>query len=129
LLQAPDLAESDDVADPPCADRGVAAELLRRLRGRLRTTEAARIEWIGVGRRALPGDRLTVAGPVDPERRHYVVATHSGVTLAPFLERLVRSELVDGNTEEALAQFRPDRFASSEWAPAPGRLVRTAGEQ
>jgi glycine/D-amino acid oxidase-like deaminating enzyme len=129
LLQAPDLDESADVSDPPRADGGVAAELLRRLRSRLRTTVAARIEWIGVGWRVLPGDRLTVAGPLDPERRQYVVATHSGVTLAPLLGRLVRSELVEGNTEEALAQFRPDRFASSEWAAAPGRLVRTAGEQ
>ena len=67
----------------------------------------------------LPGDRLTVAGPVDPERRCCDVATHSGVTLAPLLGRLVRSELVDGDTEETLAPFRPDRFTSSESAPAP----------
>ena len=129
LLQAPGLDDAADVSDPPRTDGGIAAELLRRLRRRLRTTEAARIEWIGVGWRVLPGDRLTVAGPVDPDRRYYVVATHSGVTLAPLLGRLVRSELVDGDTEETLAPFRPDRFASSEGAPAPARLIPTVGEQ
>ena len=45
---------------------------------------------------------------MDPERRHYVVATHSGITLARFLGWLVRSELVDGNTEGTLTPFRPD---------------------
>jgi glycine/D-amino acid oxidase-like deaminating enzyme len=129
LLQAPDLDAAADVADPPGPDGAVAAELLRRLRRHVRTTEEARVEWIGVGWRALPGDRLTVAGPVDPDRRHYVVATHSGVTLAPLLGRLVRSELVDGETEGILAPFRPDRFASSECTAAPGRLIRTMGEQ
>lgn len=129
LLQAPDLDDSADVSDPPRTDGEVAVELLRRLRRRVRTTDAAGIEWIGVGWRVLPEDRLTVAGPVDPDRRHYVVATHSGVTLAPLLGRLVRSELVEGGAEDALAPFRPQRFASSEAASAPARLVRTVGEQ
>jgi glycine/D-amino acid oxidase-like deaminating enzyme len=129
LLQAPDLDAAADVCDPPGTEGAVVAELLRRLPLRVRATEGARIERIAVGWRVLPGDRLTVAGPVDADRRHYVVATHSGVTLAPLLGRLVRSELVDGVTEGILAPFRPDRFASGEWTPAPGRLIRTMGEQ
>lgn len=129
LLQAPDLDGTADVAHPPLTDGAVATELLGRLRHRLRTTEDARIEWIGVGWRVLPHDRLTVAGPVDAGHRIYVVATHSGVTLAPLLGRLVRSELVDGNVEDLLAPFRPDRFARGTGTSSPGRLIRTVGEQ
>jgi glycine/D-amino acid oxidase-like deaminating enzyme len=129
LLQAPDLDAAADVAHPPSTHGTVSTELLRRLRRRLRTTEGTRIEWIAVGWRVLPQDRLAVAGPIDTERRVYVVATHSGVTLAPLLGRLVRSELADGNTEAMLGPFRPERFAASTSVPAQAQLIRRVGEQ
>ena len=128
LLQAPDLDANADVSNPPGTRSEVAAVMLARLHGRLRTIDVARIEWGGVGGRVLPRGRPTVAGPIDPQRRVYVVATHSGVTLAPLLGRLVRSELVDGNTEEILAPFRPERFTGGTGAPTRVRLIRTTGE-
>ena len=81
------------------------------------------------GWRVLPQDRLTVAGPIDTERRVYVVATHSGVTLAPLLRRLVRSELVDGTNEPMLGPFRPERFAAGTSVFAQAQLIRRVGEQ
>jgi len=43
----------------------------------------------------------------------YVVATHSGVTLAPALAELVASEVIDGADRAELARFRPGRFGSA----------------
>jgi glycine/D-amino acid oxidase-like deaminating enzyme len=48
----------------------------------------------------------------------YVVVTHSGVTLAPILGRYVTQEVMSGSRIEALAPFRPERFA--------GKMARTA---
>jgi glycine/D-amino acid oxidase-like deaminating enzyme len=41
---------------------------------------------------------------------YYVVVSHSGVTLAPFLGRAVAEEVVGGRTCDALGEFRPARF-------------------
>jgi glycine/D-amino acid oxidase-like deaminating enzyme len=40
-----------------------------------------------------------------------VAVSHSGVTLAPVLGRLVAKEVADGAPDGLLAPFRPDRFA------------------
>lgn len=40
----------------------------------------------------------------------YVVAAHSGVTLAPVLGELVANELIDSVAEQRLKPFRPGRF-------------------
>jgi glycine/D-amino acid oxidase-like deaminating enzyme len=65
-----------------------------------------------VGQRALPADGLTVAGPAGAAGRIYVVATHSGVTLAPLLGRLAADEIAAGELRDELAAFRPQRFAA-----------------
>jgi D-hydroxyproline dehydrogenase subunit beta len=61
-----------------------------------------------VGQRALPADGLPIVGPVG--ERGYVVVTHSGVTLAPLLGRLVAREVCTGDEEPRLAPYRLDRF-------------------
>jgi glycine/D-amino acid oxidase-like deaminating enzyme len=40
----------------------------------------------------------------------YVIATHSGITLAPLLGELIAEEIVSGEMSDLLAPFRPDRF-------------------
>jgi glycine/D-amino acid oxidase-like deaminating enzyme len=101
VLQALDL---DAGAGP------TGRELTRRLAALLKRGEHAALESIRVGRRALPADGLSVVGHVDDGARVYVVATHSGVTLAPELARLAAAEIAGGRHEEALAPFRPQRF-------------------
>ena len=93
-------------ADPATA----AAALLDMLRRRMRGTEEARVEDGWLCRRAIPADRLPVVGWARDGL--YVVATHSGVTLAPALAELVASEVIDGADRAELARFRPERFRS-----------------
>ena len=75
-----------------------------------------------IGIRALPVDRLPVVGHA--LEGLYVVATHSGITLAPALGELVAAELVDDQQSDALERFRPARFEMI--APEGGHLVERA---
>jgi glycine/D-amino acid oxidase-like deaminating enzyme len=90
---------------PPPA---LAEELLALLRTRLRGVDAAGVEQARTCIRALPVDRMPVVGRALDGL--YVVATHSGVTLAPALGELAVMELIDGREAAELARFRPQRF-------------------
>jgi len=61
--------------------------------------------------RAMPADRLPILGPVPWLDELYIAVTHSGVTVAPALGRLVAREIADGEPDGLLAPFRPGRFA------------------
>jgi glycine/D-amino acid oxidase-like deaminating enzyme len=61
--------------------------------------------------RAMPTDRLPILGPVPWLDTLYVAVSHSGVTVAPALGRLVAQEVVAGEPDGLLAPFRPGRFA------------------
>jgi glycine/D-amino acid oxidase-like deaminating enzyme len=81
------------------------------LLGRLvRGAQEARAEETWVCVRAIPADLLPVVGRALDGL--YVVATHSGVTLAPALAELVASELLEDSDREELWPFRPGRFGS-----------------
>jgi glycine/D-amino acid oxidase-like deaminating enzyme len=125
LLQSLDLDDQADAASGVPA--AVVKEILSRLPRVLRATDGATAERAVVGRRAMPGDGLTVAGFADPGSRVYVVATHSGVTLAPLLMEEVPGELY-GEPSSLLTNFRPDRFANGTAGPAP-TPARRPGQQ
>jgi glycine/D-amino acid oxidase-like deaminating enzyme len=129
LLQSPRLDHDADPGVVPRLDGPVAQDMLRQLQGTMRDTSGAVLESLVVGWRVLPQDRLTVAGFVDAGRQLYVLATHSGITLAPLLGRLACEEIL-GKDAAVLSDFRPGRFLHdaepSEDASAP---VRTAGYQ
>jgi glycine/D-amino acid oxidase-like deaminating enzyme len=61
--------------------------------------------------RAMPADRLPVVGPLPGLPSLYLAVTHSGVTLAPILGRLVSQEIADEVPDGLLGPFRPGRFA------------------
>jgi glycine/D-amino acid oxidase-like deaminating enzyme len=61
--------------------------------------------------RAMPVDRLPIVGPLPWLEGLYLAVSHSGVTLAPVLGRLVAREVADQTSDGLLAPFRPDRFA------------------
>lgn len=59
----------------------------------------------------MPADRLPIVGPVPGLDSLYLAVTHSGVTLASALGRLVADEIATGDEAWLLASFRPGRFA------------------
>jgi glycine/D-amino acid oxidase-like deaminating enzyme len=61
--------------------------------------------------RAMPSDRLPIIGPLPWLDSLYLAVSHSGVTLAPVLGRLVAKEVADQTADGLLSPFRPGRFA------------------
>ena len=127
LLQALDLDASADPGAVPAVDSPLALTFLERLRAVVRNTGAGTIRHIAVGQRVMPADGLTIVGRVPGAPWLYAVATHSGVTLAPFLGDAVAEE-VFGHEEERFADYRPDRFRSAAGITPP-RLPRKPGDQ
>lgn len=123
MLQALDLDGTANPNEVPKTDSPLAAELLDRLAGVLRNTRSASIAELRVGQRAIPADGQTVAGPLPSMPWLYVVATHSGVTLAPLLGNLVAEEVAGDAPQPLLAAFRPDRLLDQavEHEPLPPR--------
>jgi glycine/D-amino acid oxidase-like deaminating enzyme len=64
-----------------------------------------------IGARPIPPDWLPIVGPVAGMAGYWEAVTHSGVTLAPFLGRVLASELMGGPRAALLESFRPQRFA------------------
>lgn len=127
MLQALDLDSTADPRKVPATDSELARTLLQRLRSLLRNTEGARIEEIMVGQRVMPEDGRSIVGPVPNAPWLYVVATHSGVTLAPYLGTAVAAELF-GEKQETLEEFRIERFLCEKTYGQPYR-PRKPGEQ
>lgn len=120
-LQGLDLDRSVDPGVAVAADGSTAQEFVFRLSQILQGGERTKLEAIRVGQRAIPADGTTVAGHVDDAARLYVIATHSGVTLAPLLAGLAANEIFHGKQEDLLAPFRPQRFNVPEAAPRDHR--------
>ena len=91
----------------------IAGALLKRAADLSARFAEARIERTHIGLRALPMDRRPVCGWINSIDGLYVVVTHSGITLAPLLSRLVAEEILDGVEARLLRPFRPSRFDSA----------------
>jgi len=127
LLQALDLDRTADPRVTPTIDTAVAKELVSRLQTVLKNSEGATIEQLFVGQRAMPADGFSAIGPARSAPWLYIVATHSGVTLAPLLGTGVAGEIF-GDTEPLFADFRPDRLIGEAEFTAPS-APRKPGEQ
>jgi D-hydroxyproline dehydrogenase subunit beta len=90
---------------------GVGPMLLERAHRTFPALAGVAVERVRVGVRVMPQDGVTVAGFAGSVPGLYVVVTHSGVTLAPYLGRLAAAELLGGREAPELAGFRPARFA------------------
>lgn len=71
------------------------------------------VEAARVAQRAIPADGLPVVGRTADAPWLYHVVTHSGVTLAPLLGRLVADEITDESETDRLAPYRPGRFTAA----------------
>jgi D-hydroxyproline dehydrogenase subunit beta len=122
-LEAPDAAV--DLHTPDSELRRWAAELLRRARQTVRGLDDARVIEYQVCIRPLPADEQSIVGRLPgphtlpgPDNL-YVAVTHSGVTLAAHLSRLIAAELATGADVPELVPYRPARFT--------GAATRSAG--
>ena len=88
-----------------------ADELLRRLKKRLPAVEGLAIDRVQLGLRPVPEDGFPAIGMPAALAGLYIATTHSGITLAPLLGRLVTEELVEGKRSSLLAAYHPDRFS------------------
>jgi glycine/D-amino acid oxidase-like deaminating enzyme len=109
-LEAPDAAV--DLHTPEADLQRWAEELLRRARRVVRGLQDARVTGYRVCVRPMPADGRSIVGPLPGAGGLYVAVTHSGVTLAAHLSRLIAAELVTGVAAAELAPYRPGRFAN-----------------
>jgi len=76
-------------------------------------------EAVRITARPVPADRHSAVGPVPGVEGYYMAVTHSAVTLAAYLGRLIAQEVAAGQPADVLAPFRPARF----WGGAPAALA------
>jgi glycine/D-amino acid oxidase-like deaminating enzyme len=80
-----------------------AAQVLPGLRG-------VAVERVTLGRRVMPADEYPIVGFAPGCPNLYIVAMHSGVTLAPLIGQLAALEILDGARVSLLESYRPARF-------------------
>lgn len=113
------MVQAEDVDDAVTAGRAseppadLAGDLVRRAAQVLPGLAGLGPETARIGIRSMPADGHSVVGPQGGVAGYYVVVTHSGVTLAPFLGSVAADELLRGRPDPRLAPFRPDRFRAS----------------
>jgi glycine/D-amino acid oxidase-like deaminating enzyme len=117
--EAPDLpvhalirAQAGDFPDAALRDLH-GRRILERIGRYLPAARTRTFERLTLGFRPLPTDGFPVVGPVPGFDNLSVVVTHSGVTLAVILGRLVAAEVLGAPPDRRLASFRPDRMVSS----------------
>ena len=116
-LEPPDIPAHREIRDHATAfpDEAIRAmhgdRILAKIAVVLPAARGVALERLTLGFRPIPLDELPVVGTLPEVPNLYVVVTHSGVTLAPILGRYVTREVMSGSRIEALAPFRPERFA------------------
>jgi glycine/D-amino acid oxidase-like deaminating enzyme len=87
-----------------------AVEIMRRAAEVIPALKTVKAEAARITARPIPKDGLSAVGPMPRVKGYYVVVTHSGVTLGPYLAKAVADEIVHGKQRPELEPFRPSRF-------------------
>lgn len=114
LRLASDEVDGAIIADQsPAHLRHLALGLLRRMQefvpgfgGEILIDDC----MLNIGTRAYPADGRSIAGAMPGAQGLYVIATHSGVTLAPAIGSLVAELIKTGEVPEMLEPFGLDRL-------------------
>jgi len=107
-VEAPDLTDRIHRHTPDAERAAMSADLVARTQRLLPDWEPRGSRQFQVCVRPLPVDGHPIVGWLASGL--YVVVTHSGITLAPLLARLVCRELLDDHLDPVLTPYRPDRF-------------------
>src|SRR5205085_9525917 len=92
-LEAPDAAVDVDLHTPEPELRRRAEKLLDRARRTVSTLDHARSTDVHVCVRPMPRDGHPIIGPLPGAPHVYLAVTHSGVTLAAHLSKLIAADL------------------------------------
>ncbi len=92
------------------ADMPEARDLVTRASRLLPSIGDASPEAARIAIRPIPGDHFSAIGPVPRVSGYYLAITHSGVTMSPFLGRVIADEIVRSRQSKELTDFRPARF-------------------
>src|SRR5690606_31429677 len=87
-----------------------ARELIARFKHYVPEAENARLSRWTVATRPIPADGRTSAGLLPTIPGYGEIVTHSAITMGALLPKLVAHEIVTGEVDPLLANFRPDRF-------------------
>jgi glycine/D-amino acid oxidase-like deaminating enzyme len=90
-----------------------AAHVLGAIRELFHPRVSVALESHQAGRRPIPSDGLPFVGPAGNIAGLYVAVTHSGVTLAPSVGRMVADEVVMDRRDPLLASFGLARLSSA----------------
>lgn len=108
VLHSRDIDGLIDTPDPD-PDR-LALQLHRLATAVVPALASAEIVGRRVAWRPIPGDGLPSVGGLAEPSGYYEAVTHSGITLAAIVGRLMADEILDGRVDALLEPFRPDRF-------------------
>ncbi len=92
------------------ADSATGEMLLAGAREYVPALADFKLDEVTLGHRVLPADAFPIVGHLPGSANAYVVAMHSGMTMAPLIGELVATELLGGPKADLLATFRPERF-------------------
>jgi glycine/D-amino acid oxidase-like deaminating enzyme len=84
--------------------------ILEGIREKFPAAADAAYDHLTLGYRPLPQDGLPVVGPFPANPDVYIAVMHSGVTLAPIMGRYISHEILNDNSIDELAPYRPERF-------------------
>jgi len=112
---APDIPVHQEILhgprDMPEEIRAIHGErILEGIREKLPAAVDAAYDHLTLGYRPLPQDGLPVVGPSPANPDVYIAVMHSGVTLAPIMGRYISHEILNDNSVDELAPYRPERF-------------------
>jgi glycine/D-amino acid oxidase-like deaminating enzyme len=105
-FEARELRPGEIVMTAPVADPGAVERAVDRLRATFDNTGPVRQLGWAIGERPMPAGGPMV-GYLSPDHSVYVAVTHSAVTLAPTLGRLIAQELATGQPAPELRRCRP----------------------
>ena len=106
LVAGTDFGGMDPGDDPDAAAAQLFAEVKKLLRG----TDELAFDFFTLGHRPTPRDGVSAVGQIEGVAGLYVCVTHSGITLAPVLGALGAREILQGQRDELLLPFMPDRL-------------------
>ncbi len=100
-------------SDPGGTPAEAGQRALTRLRSAFRGAERVTLEGAGVGVRPVPGDGVSIVGPLPGVAGAYVAVAWPGVQLAAVVGRLAAEEVVGGGAAPELRACRPSRFTAT----------------